>query len=229
MKPLAQIERRYELKLVTPETGISVVRSWIRLHPGGFRTAFPPRRVNSIYLDTPGYRNLSENLAGIENRQKLRLRWYGTLSSVVENPVLEIKIKEAQMGHKKQEKLNGSLDLTSNWKDVLSLAKTAVPPSFLPILKQHSQPTIINSYQREYYVTPDQQIRLTLDFDQRVFDQRLSMMPNWKRPLPIEKELVIELKAPQNQTDRITDIMGHFPLLRSRNSKYVKGMMSGPR
>jgi len=229
MNPSKPIERRYELKLVTPETGISVVRSWIRLHPAGFRTAFPPRRINSIYLDTPGYRNLSENLAGIEDRQKLRLRWYGELSPIVENPVLELKIKEAQMGHKKQEKLDHVLDLSNSWKEVLTQAKTAVSPSFLPILKQHSQPTIINSYQREYYVTPDQIIRLTLDFDQRVFDQRLSMIPNLKRPLPIEKELVIELKAPPEQTGRITDIMGRFPLLRSRNSKYVKGMMSGPR
>lgn len=224
-----EIERRYELKLVTPETGLSVVRSWIRLHPEGFRTAFPPRRVNSIYLDTPGYRNLSENLAGVPDRQKLRLRWYGEVNDVVENPMLEMKIKEANMGHKKQEKLDHSLDLGRTWSEILAGVKTAVSPSFLPILKQHNQPTIINSYQREYYVTPDGEVRLTLDFDQCVFDQRLSMMPNVKRPLPIEKELVIELKAPPEQTERLTDIMGRFPLLRSRNSKYVKGMMSGPR
>jgi hypothetical protein len=226
---MPEISRRYELKLVTAETGISVVRSWTRLHPVGFRTAFPPRRVNSIYLDTHGYRNLNENLAGIEERQKLRLRWYGELGMIVEYPILEMKIKEGQMGHKKQEKLDCSLDLANSWPTLLGIVKTAVSPAFLPILKQHSQPALINSYQREYYTTPDQQIRLTLDYDQRVFDQRVSLMPNWKRPLPIEKELVIELKAPPDQADRLNRIMGRFPLLRSRNSKYVKGMMAGPR
>jgi hypothetical protein len=69
----------------------------------------------------------------------------------------------------------------------------------------------------------------SLDYDQKVFDQRLSMVPNWKRPLPIEKELVIELKAPPKQTERLMIIMGEFPLLRSRNSKYIKGLLTGPR
>lgn len=82
---------------------------------------------------------------------------------------------------------------------------------------------------RRGFVTPDGQIRLTLDFDQKVYDQRLSLMPNLKRPLPVEKELVIELKAPPEQAERLSTIMGRFPLLRSRNSKYVKGMMAGPR
>ena len=228
-----EIERRYELKLVASETALSVIRSWVRLHPEGFRTAFPPRRVNSIYLDTPGYRNLSENLAGVPDRQKLRLRWYGALNTnlnpIVENPVLEVKIKEGHMGQKQQEKLSCTLDLTTHWPAVLGTVKTAVSPPFLPLLKQHSQPTILNSYQREYFVTPDGQVRLTLDYDQRVFDQRLSLMPNWKRPLPIEKELVIELKASPEQAERLTAIIGRFPLLRSRNSKYVKGVLAGPR
>ena len=221
--------RRYELKLVVTETTISQVRSWIRLHPAGFRQAYSPRCVNSIYLDTPGYRNLNENLAGVKDRQKLRLRWYGQVGSTVENPVLELKIKEGQMGRKKQEELSCSFDLTNSWPKVLLTVKTAVSATFLPLLNQHSQPTIINSYQREYYVTPDQQIRLTLDFDQRVYDQRLSLMPNLKRPSPIEKEVVIELKTSAEQAQRLTTIMGYFPLLRSRNSKYVKGMLAGPR
>ena len=110
-----EIERRYELKLVTPEIELATVRSWVRLHPAGFRTAFPPRRVNSIYLDTPGYRNLSENLAGMPDRQKLRLRWYGQMSDVVENPMLEMKIKEGHMGRKRQQKLDCTLALTAVW------------------------------------------------------------------------------------------------------------------
>ncbi len=109
---MAQIERRYELKLVIPETELPTVRSWVRLHSAGFRTAYAPRRVNSIYLDTPGFRNMKENMAGTPDRQKIRLRWYGLLSHIVENPVLEVMIKEGQMGHKQQEKLDCLLYLT---------------------------------------------------------------------------------------------------------------------
>lgn len=226
---MTKINRRYELKCVAPETELAEVRSLVRLHSAGFRRAYAPRRVNSIYLDTPGNRNMAENLAGVPNRQKLRLRWYGKVTHIVQNPVLEQKIKEGHVGHKQQQKLDCILDLTDSWVRILQLLRTAVSSQFLPVLKNHTQPTMLNSYQREYFVTHDGQVRLTVDYDQMVFDQRLSQMPNWKRPLPIEKELVIEVKAPPEQANRLNDIMGRFPLRRSRNSKYIKGMLTGPR
>ncbi|MDJ0755774.1 MAG: VTC domain-containing protein [Ardenticatenaceae bacterium] len=222
-------ERRYELKLVAPEVELSRVRSWVRLHPAGFRTAYPPRQVNSIYLDTPGFRNLDDNLAGMPDRQKMRFRWYGVVSDTVKNPVLEIKSREGNVGFKQQQKLQHELDLTTSWAHIFSAVKTAVSPAFLPLLNQHSRPAILNSYQREYFVTHDGLIRLTLDYDQRVFDQRMTLKPNRNRPVPLTKEVVIELKASPEQTERMVAIMGYFPLLRSRNSKYVKGMLSGLR
>ena len=58
--------RRYELKLVCDARYLDQARSWMRLHPAGLRVAYPPRRVNSLYFDTPGLGGLETNLQGVE-------------------------------------------------------------------------------------------------------------------------------------------------------------------
>ena len=70
-------ELRYELKLVCGGHHLAQARSWIRLHRAGLVTAYPPRRVNSLYLDTPGLGGLRDNLDGLAQRTKVRWRWYG--------------------------------------------------------------------------------------------------------------------------------------------------------
>jgi hypothetical protein len=52
---------RYELKLVCEAPYLAQARSWLRLHPEGFRVAFPPRMVNSLYLDTPHLNSFNAN------------------------------------------------------------------------------------------------------------------------------------------------------------------------
>ena len=98
-EPIAGL--RYELKLVCEPHRLAQARSWIRLHPARFVVAYPPRRVNSLYLDTPDLSSLGENLAGVSDRQKLRLRWYGDSVRAIE-PLLELKQKRNLLGRKKQ-------------------------------------------------------------------------------------------------------------------------------
>ena len=68
---------RCEIKFVVPEQELPTVMAHVRSHSAGFREAFPPRRVNSIYFDTYGWSNVDDHLAGVAERCKLRLRWYG--------------------------------------------------------------------------------------------------------------------------------------------------------
>ena len=74
-------EVRYELKLPCEAMFQPQVRSWIRLHPEGFRSAFATRQINNLYLDSLGLTDLAENLSGQAERTKLRLRWYGPHSA----------------------------------------------------------------------------------------------------------------------------------------------------
>ena len=41
-----------------------------------FKPKFERRVVNSIYLDTPNYNHVLDNINGVNEREKLRIRWY---------------------------------------------------------------------------------------------------------------------------------------------------------
>ena len=56
-----------------------------------FRDHYPEREVNSIYFDQ-NFSSLIENIEGISNREKLRLRWYGD-NFKVNSFYIEKKIK----------------------------------------------------------------------------------------------------------------------------------------
>ena len=228
---------RYELKMVCDRHRLAQIRSWVRLHPAGFAVAYPPRRVNSLYLDTPHLSSLNENLEGVSARNKLRLRWYGDDVTSIQ-PYLEIKRKRNLLGGKERYLLSGRLDLGLTWREILGVIKKETrflckqrgknPVSTLvsTLLETVNQPTLLNRYQREYYVTPDGAIRVTLDFDQVAYDQRLSLRPNLRLKLPIDDTVVIEIKTGQEHAERLRQAVAWFPVRRSRNSKYVGGVLA---
>jgi hypothetical protein len=88
--------------------------------------------------------------------------------------------------------------------------------------------TLINRYRREYYVSPDMAIRATLDYDLMAYDQRMVPRPNLRFKLPLPATVVIEVKAAPEYEKRLQEVMGYFPIARSRSSKYVQGLMGGP-
>jgi hypothetical protein len=217
-EPIAGL--RYELKLVCEPHRLAQARSWIRLHPARFVVAYPPRRVNSLYLDTPDLSSLGENLAGVSERQKLRLRWYGDGVRAIE-PLLELKQKRNLLGRKKQVLLPCKLDLTCSWRDILGTVKACVGLEWRVLLQTADQFTLFNHYQREYYATPDGALRVTLDYACAAYDQRLSLRPNLRVPLPVADRVVIEIKAAPEHVERLEEAIAQFPVPRTRNSKYA--------
>jgi hypothetical protein len=215
---------RYELKLVCGGSWRAQAQSWMQLHPAGFATAYPPRRVNNIYLDTPSCDSLSANLAGVSKRQKLRLRWYGDDPQHIQ-PWLELKVKENLLGDKKRALLPCTIDLTQSWVEILRIVQNHAPDECRPWLSGMIRPTLFNRYQREYYVTPDGAIRATVDFSQYACDQRFSPSPNLRYSLPIPDTTIIEIKGAPEEIDRLQEIVNLFPIPRSRNSKYVSGLL----
>jgi hypothetical protein len=226
--PNTPSEVRYELKLPCHESLLPQARSWIRLNPEGFRTAFPTRQVNNLYLDSPGLTNLAENLAGQAERTKLRFRWYGcTPHPPVVEAVLELKIKHGSVGDKKRLLLKEPLALDQPYRDILSALRKEVPEDWQPWVLKANQPALINHYRREYYVSPDGLVRCTLDYEQTFFDQRYRVRPNLRHKLAGNHQIVIEVKAPVEMQERLERAVDNFPIPRYRNSKYVDGLLSG--
>ena len=217
---------RYELKLTCDVEALGQARNWIRLHPEGFRTAYPPRVVNNIYLDTLELEALNANLSGVSGKQKLRIRWYG---EDTDRPTLELKYKQNWLGGKKRFRLPMSIELARSWSHIMADLVASVPLSWQFILQDTNQPTLINRYRREYYVTMDGDIRVTIDYGQEVFDQSFSSRPNLHYRLPTEDQLVIELKGDASQAERLQEACAEFPIRLSRNSKYASNLRTGSR
>lgn len=212
---------RYELKLTCGAGSLAQARNWIRLHPAGFRTAYPPRMVNNIYLDEIDFGLLNANLSGLSNKHKLRIRWYGEDPG---QPILELKYKQNWLGGKRRVSLPLSIDFSQSWSQILAHVRANVPASWRHLLERTNQPKLLNRYRREYYVTPDGELRATLDYAQEVYDQSLSLRPNLHRRLPVEDLLVIELKGDSSQSERLQQVCAQFPIRLSRNSKYAENL-----
>jgi len=220
------VESRYEVKLVCPMAWLPQVHTLVRLHPEVFRVAYPPRRVNSVYFDTLDVEGVLDNLDGANERNKLRWRWYGP-SWLVENSHLELKSKRGSVGFKELCPIQASFDprRETTWDDALAFLRQQADDRFQVWLSQVSCATILNHYEREYYVSWDGQIRLTLDMRLAVYDQRFSRRPNLRYPTPLPDTMVIELKADTALVDRLSDVLKTLPFRPERNSKYINGFL----
>ncbi|MBL7201586.1 MAG: VTC domain-containing protein [Anaerolineae bacterium] len=216
---------RYEVKMVCAEIYLPDVRSWVRWHPDAFAEAYPPRRVNNLYFDTYEADCVSDNLVGVSERAKVRLRWYGTDHSAVRG-MLELKHKLNQVGWKERCPVPETLDLTTiSWAE-LRQCLVGYAEGILSVWLAHAdQPVLINSYTREYYESADRQVRLTVDSDQVVYAQVTYTAPNLLSRSVVESQIVIEVKAGVALHRRVSNVLSSFPLRTERHSKYVSGVL----
>jgi len=221
----APVQGRYEIKLVCPGVYVPQVRALVRLHPEGFRATYPARWVNSIYFDSFDVEGVMDNLDGASERDKLRWRWYGP-DWLIERSHLELKRKRGMAGFKMLCSIDERFDLRqATWTEALSFLRRYADDNFRVWLSQVSCATIITRYEREYYATPDGEIRLTLDMQLSTFDQRFSRRPNLKRLSPPPGTTLIELKADASQAQRLSQVITALPFRPERNSKYVNGFL----
>jgi hypothetical protein len=214
---------RYEIKLVCAATWLPQIHALVRLHPEGFRVAYPPRRVNSIYLDTFDADSVDENLSGVGERDKLRWRWYGTVGMT--RSQLELKRKRGMAGWKELCLIGAPFDLKNRtWPEAFAFLREHASERFQVWLSRVSCATVINHYEREYYASWDGQVRLTVDTRQAAYDQRFSNRPNLRFAAPIPDDVVvIELKTDVRLARRLSEALNAFPFHPYRNSKYVNG------
>jgi hypothetical protein len=148
--------------------------------------------------------------------------------SIVRDPVLELKIKENMLGSKKQQSLRLDLDLNKTYAEIWKLIRDRAGEAWQTQMQVFTQAALINQYQREYFVSADGAVRATLDYGLVAYEQRMASRPNLSRKLPATRVVVIEVKATPECHERLQEIMAHFPIQRSRSSKYVSGVQGGP-
>lgn len=217
---------RFELKMVCEERALSEVLAELHRHPMGFRKLYRDREVQSIYLDTHAGRAVQENLAGISDRQKLRLRWYGQGVDWVK-PQIERKRRRNLFGSKQVEVL--SEEFAVRGVDRLTFMRrlcAAVPDAWRCRIDAGLEPAQWIRYQRQYYGSFDGAVRVTVDRQLQACDLRDSWRIDWQRQTVLGRILVVECKAAMTREAELREVVRDLRLQVHRCSKFV--MASAP-
>tara|TARA_B100001027_G_C16247763_1_gene322841 strand:+ start:58 stop:732 length:675 start_codon:yes stop_codon:yes gene_type:complete len=189
-----------------------------------FRTQFPLRKVNSIYFDTYDYNSIRENLDGVSNKKKIRIRWYGD-KNTTKNPIIETKSKKGFETKKESmpiRELNGLK--VFNLKNLEILKETINSK-----LKQKRiiYPVLTTHYEREYFISLNGKIRATIDYDLKsVFLNNLSQIDIIKN---FKNICILELKYSTSLDKYVRDNLKDISLRLSKNSKFVNSAFEKPK
>ena len=215
---------RFEKKFIIPERLTPSIEEVLKSNSALMRKIFCPRFINNIYFDNSRFKFFFENIDGVSERMKTRIRWYGNLKGKIKKPVLEFKQKHGLTGSKT------SIDLPSfDLKDIYR-------PGFLTSLFQNSNldmrkkelmlsltPSLINRYQRKYFLSFDQKFRITLDHHLKYYPvsspEQLSSCG-----LKDSLSMIMELKYSPIYQLESNNITQEFPFRVIKNSKYVRGI-----
>jgi hypothetical protein len=221
--PIVDDRYRYERKFYVEGLTLPEIEAIIRYHPALFAPLHVPRFINNVYLDGEARKAAVDNVEGVADRCKVRVRWYGDLfgSSAA---TLEIKIRRGFVGRKESYRLP-ACDVTAALTrgDVREWLGAADLPEDVRAAIAPLHAVLVNRYRRRYYRTADGRFRLTVDDQQDFYGfpvGRLSRAPRHDRD-----GIIVELKyalADDVDADRVTNL---FPFRLTRSSKYVAGIL----
>ncbi len=215
---------RREVKFVANELFSNEIFAWVASSKLFLRKEFQNRVVNNIYYDTYDYDAYTDNLDGISRRTKLRYRWYGQSLTPCDGQ-LELKKRENAFGFKKIQIVEG-LNINNSHRLLSMALRSSVPDSWVALLDYYSEPVILNRYRRSYYLSKCKKIRVTVDQEHSVFDQRLSNIINISKKANTVQYIVVEVKFHPDLTEYVSEMIADIPMRISRNSKYINSVNS---
>jgi hypothetical protein len=168
----------------------------------GSKLLFPKRIIQSDYFDSNQFILFRESEEGLLPRKKVRIRHY-PLSNQIEYS-LEIKISSIEGRYKTAKKLSDSQ------------AKRIINTGYFDQIYGLLEKKISVSYSREYFSF--QGIRITRD-TQISYQDLINKTNNF-----IEKDSVVEIKAPENTP--VDFLLKIIPSQRRRFSKYCNAIKS---
>ena len=187
-----------------------------------FNEIYKKRRVMSLYFDTLNFKFFKENIEGVGNRIKPRLRWYDDVQENKLNKIdvrLEIKKKKGFVGNKLNYKIG-------KYRNIYELIKSINQFDFQEkisnIVNIQVFPILITSYDREYYLSKDKLFRSTIDTNLKVYSVK-----NISHKIPMFKD-IMELKYDLTNDNNFRNkfISSNFKLRHQKFSKYVVGILN---
>jgi len=209
---------RYEIKIPLIKSNLSIFENWL-LKEKNINSTYKERSVSSIYFDDINLNFANDNLTGVSNRIKFRLRWYNNS----QNFNYEIKIKKNKLGNKiiipSKKKFN-QVDLKNLYT---TMNKEFSDNNFMPEIKSILDkmkllPIVKVSYKRKYYSYINS-VRLTFD-SPSTYTNFLDINKN------INKDYmhVLEIKFHPNDYMVAQKLLHNSPFVPKRFSKYLRGL-----
>ena len=223
MKKIIDNIKRYERKWVfrninSLELVIALLRSKLL-----FNFQHQKRKVNSLYFDDRNFSSIRENLDGVSEKKKYRIRWYGNKNFIL-NPNFEIKKKKEFETNKKTfnfeeiNKLSFVNEKNLNYIEELVNNKFKIKKKVFPILTTH--------YDREYFISNNNLIRATIDYnlESRILNNRIdkNILKNYNH------YITLEIKYDTNLDYYVRNNLENINNRLSRNSKFVNSALSEP-
>lgn len=211
---------RYENKIPLTLEELQEFRYWHKAAGIDFMQAYPSRIINNVYFDSNDLSNYYENLSGISNRSKCRLRWYG--SNEPSNFQFEVKLRKNSAGFKLTQIINKEQISLNNINSLYSKLRGLLDNNLKVILDNTPCPVLYNCYLREYYAF--ESIRLTIDTKIKYKNIRVNSNINPQFLIKAPEGAVLEIKYPINKTSEVNHILKTIPFRINRNSKYSNGI-----
>jgi hypothetical protein len=211
---------RLEIKFAAHQIHYHTLAHWIRLHRAAFVRPYPARWINNVYFDTFNYSAFAENLSGVSSRTKIRYRWYGKTDGLASG-TLEVKCKRNCFGWKLRYEVPEVPSSAESWRTIRQTVIEQLPPAGRMWLSNNPFPVMANRYHREYFLSRGGKVRITIDTNQTVWDQRFKPYPNFARAANLPKSLVVEVKFNRQDRDVASRTLQGLPIRVSRHSKYV--------
>lgn len=215
---------RYEIKYSLDESMYSEVMVWL-LTRTKVRKKYFPRQVNSLYFDDSNYSSIRDNIIGLSERLKYRLRWYKENdNSLLTSPKFEIKQRLGRLGKKK------SIDIptfvtkieSSSFKKIESNLRIELINSG-HVFKEYLSPSLAVTYWREYY-EDDFGLRITIDKEIKFFCVDALNSNLTKCPQSSHNRYILEIKFDANLKNYASKLISSLNLTPTRHSKYLLGL-----
>jgi len=221
-EPAAESTYRYERKFYVDGLTMPEMTAVLRHHPAMFRPLYEPRHINNIYLDSTARNFYVDNVEGVADRSKTRIRWYGDLYGV-HAATLELKIKRGFVGRKESYRLPAhEIRPGLSQVAVLGWLRQSGLPDQVRSNISSLRPALVNRYRRRYYLSADGRYRLTVDDD-----QQFRGFPGGDLSRVARRDrggVIVELKYALGDDGDADRVSNAFPFRMTRSSKYVAGL-----
>lgn len=209
-------DKRFERKFILRDMNNSEIISSLFHSKIHFINQYPDRQVNSIYFDNYNYDSVHQNLDGINEKVKFRVRWYGE-KNLIKKPILEMKIKRDFQSIKKTKTIKISNDLEYNIQSVDFIKKEVNS-----ILNLNLTPIVSTHYNRIYLNSLQHNIRATVDYDLHYHNVNFSYKNDFKKYLGYK---ILELKYKSIDENYLKDLFNFNNLRATKSSKYINSFI----